>query len=98
MASRVIALCLSKYAIFGFVGENMRFCNSWATTFLVYTFVFVFRNLYPYELFISGKDYSEALEKFNLKPGRKSKQLEPVIKQEPDPNNNTENVTSDYGI
>ena len=58
----------------------------------------LFRNLYPYELFISGKDYSEALEKFNLKPGRKSKQLEPVIKQEPDPNNNTENVTSDYGI
>ena len=98
MASRVIALCLSKYAIFGFIGENIRFLQQLGHPFLVYTFVFVFRNLYPYELFISGKDYSEALEKFNLKPGKKSKQLDPVIKQEPDPNNNTENVTSDYGI
>ena len=61
--------------------------------------LFLFRNLYPYELFITGQDFTKALEKFSLKPRvKKTKNVESVIKQEHGVNNNADNGTSDYGI
>ena len=91
-------ICNCLRVILQDINRKFKSANCWQRTSL--NGCSFYRNLYPYELFICGKDYSTALEKFvSVKPGPKRKSEETGGKPSVDVNNNAaENVTSDYGI